>query len=235
MMGIRHVRARRQQDGSGRLRPGRLRRDRRRLHARSRDACGVDARAADADLGARRRQPRRAERAHAVVSRARRCSSISRPSTCRRRPVAAPFRMPVQWVNRPDPDFRGFAGASAAGAVRPGDRVRVLPSGVETRSSDRDAGRRSRRAPTPDESVTLTLTDEVDVEPRRRDRRRGSAAAVADQFEARLLWMGDARADAGPLVPAEDRMRTRRAPRSPRSSTASTSTAARSSPPARWR
>ena len=43
-----------------------------------------------------------------------------------------PFRLPIQWVNRPNPDFRGFAGLVASGRIRPGDRVRVLPSGLET-------------------------------------------------------------------------------------------------------
>ena len=47
---------------------------------------------------------------------------------------AAPFRLPVQWVNRPNQEFRGFAGLIASGTVRPRDRLRVLPSGQESRS-----------------------------------------------------------------------------------------------------
>jgi bifunctional enzyme CysN/CysC len=43
-----------------------------------------------------------------------------------------PFRLPVQWVNRPDLDFRGFSGTIASGSVRPGDRIRVQPSGKES-------------------------------------------------------------------------------------------------------
>lgn len=99
------------------------------------------------------------------------------------------FRMPVQWVNRPSQDFRGFAGRVAAGTIRPGDRVRVMPSRVDTTvkaivgiDGDRAAAHRG-------ESTLLTLTDEVDVS-------RGDviAAAIAppdvsDQFEATLLWM----------------------------------------------
>ena len=107
-----------------------------------------------------------------------------------------PFRMPVQWVNRPNLDFRGFAGQIASGTVKPGDRVKVLPSGRESRVA--------RIVTLPDDldeavagqSVTLTLTDEVDVS-------RGDVLATADdppavagQFEATLVWM-----DEEPLPP----------------------------------
>jgi hypothetical protein len=78
-------------------------------------------------------------------------------------PAAQPFRMPVQWVNRPNPDFRGFTGLVAAGTARPGDRIRVFPSGRESRIA--------RIVAMPDDlaeagagrSVTLTLTDEIDI------------------------------------------------------------------------
>ncbi|MER5438760.1 sulfate adenylyltransferase subunit CysN [Streptomyces sp. NPDC002790] len=104
---------------------------------------------------------------------------------------AAPFRLPVQWVNRPDLDFRGFSGQIVSGVVRPGDRVRVLPSGREsavarivTRDGDLTEATAGR-------SVTVTLTDEIDVS-------RGDVLAVADdapgvadQFEAHLVWMGE--------------------------------------------
>ena len=60
---------------------------------------------------------------------------------------AKPFRMPVQWVNRPDQHFRGFAGQIASGRVAPGDEVRILPSGRIGRiDTDRDDGRRSGRS-----------------------------------------------------------------------------------------
>ncbi|MFC9787263.1 sulfate adenylyltransferase subunit CysN [Rhodococcus sp. NPDC127528] len=102
-----------------------------------------------------------------------------------------PFRMPVQWVNRPDLDFRGFSGQIVGGAVRPGDRVRVLPSGTEstalrivTMDGDLDEG-------VAGQSVTITLADEIDIS-------RGDVLAVADalpgvadQFEAQLVWMGE--------------------------------------------
>jgi bifunctional enzyme CysN/CysC len=104
---------------------------------------------------------------------------------------AGPFRLPVQWVNRPDLDFRGFSGQIVGGTVRPGDRVRILPSGREstvarivTFDGDLDEA-------VAGQSVTITLTDEVDVS-------RGDVIAaatdppgVADQFEAHIIWMGE--------------------------------------------
>ncbi|MDH6679302.1 bifunctional enzyme CysN/CysC [Rhodococcus sp. LBL1] len=104
---------------------------------------------------------------------------------------SAPFRMPVQWVNRPDLDFRGFSGQIVGGVVRPGDRVRVLPSGKEsvverivTMDGDLDEAVAGR-------SVTITLTDEIDIS--RGDVLVAAEAlpGVADQFEAQLVWMGE--------------------------------------------
>ena len=104
---------------------------------------------------------------------------------------AKPFRMPVQWVNRPNLDFRGFSGLIAAGSVKPGDAVRVLPSGktstvsrIVTLDGDLDEA-------VAGQSVTLTLADEVDCS-------RGNVLAsadnppqAADQFEATVVWMDD--------------------------------------------
>ena len=102
-----------------------------------------------------------------------------------------PLRMPVQWVNRPHLDFRGFSGRIVGGVVRPGDRLRVLPSGREstvTRIVTHDGDLEVAVA---GQSVTLTLADEIDVS-------RGDVLAaadalpeVADQFEANLVWMSD--------------------------------------------
>jgi bifunctional enzyme CysN/CysC len=103
------------------------------------------------------------------------------------------FRMPVQWVCRPNQDFRGFAGTVVAGAVAPGDEVVVLPAGRRSRvarivTADGDLAHASEGR-----AVTLTLADEVDAS-------RGDVIAaasnppeVADQFAAHLLWMGDER------------------------------------------
>ncbi len=102
-----------------------------------------------------------------------------------------PFRMPVQWVNRPNLDFRGFSGLIASGAIRPGDAVRILPSGktstvsrIVTLDGDLDVARAGQ-------SVTICLADEVDCS-------RGDVIAladappqVADQFEATFVWMDD--------------------------------------------
>ena len=105
-------------------------------------------------------------------------------------PSSGPFRMPVQWINRPGPDFRGAAGRVCAGAVQPGDSVRVLPSGLATRVKSIVAWGGDRARAEAGDSVTLTLTDEVDV--CRGDVIAAATAvpAVADQFEARLLWLG---------------------------------------------
>jgi len=102
-----------------------------------------------------------------------------------------PFRMPVQWVSRPHPDFRGFAGMVAGGVIRPGDRIRVQPSGRETRVArivtfDGDLAQAAAG-----QSVTLTLADEIDVS--RGDVLTSAEAdmGVADQFEATIVWMSD--------------------------------------------
>ena len=107
-----------------------------------------------------------------------------------------PFRLLVQWVNRPDAEFRGFSGRIVGGSVRPGDRVRVLPSAREsrvTRLVTRDGDLDSAVA---GQSVTVTLADEIDVS-------RGDMLAAADappelgdQFEADVIWMSEA-----PMLP----------------------------------
>ncbi|UOS98300.1 sulfate adenylyltransferase subunit CysN [Xanthomonas arboricola] len=102
------------------------------------------------------------------------------------------FRLPVQWVNRPHQHFRGYAGTIAAGQVRVGDAVVVVPSGRRTQVAsvlDANGEVDSARA---GQAVTLTLRDEIDIS-------RGDIVAavddppeVADQFAAHLLWMDDA-------------------------------------------
>ncbi|UZK66230.1 sulfate adenylyltransferase subunit CysN [Sphingomonas sp. M1-B02] len=102
---------------------------------------------------------------------------------------AKPFRLPVQWVNRPNLDFRGFAGMIASGTVRPGDAVRILPSGRTTTVARIVAFGGDRDEAVAGESVTLTLADEVDCS-------RGDVIALADappesadQFKAKIVWM----------------------------------------------
>ena len=104
---------------------------------------------------------------------------------------AGPFRMPVQWVNRPDLDFRGFSGQIVGGSVRPGDRLRILPSGRESTvarivTADGDLDRAASG-----QSVTITLTDEVDVSRGDVLAAASSPPGVADQFECHLIWMSE--------------------------------------------
>jgi bifunctional enzyme CysN/CysC len=104
--------------------------------------------------------------------------------------------MPVQWVNRPNLDFRGFSGQIASGTIKPGDRVKSMPSGkqstidrIVTADGDLDEAIAGQ-------SVTLTLADEIDCS-------RGDVIVsaddpteVSDQFQVRILWMSEA-----PLLP----------------------------------
>jgi bifunctional enzyme CysN/CysC len=102
-----------------------------------------------------------------------------------------PFRLPIQWVNRPNQDFRGFMGLVASGRIRPGDAVRVLPSGRTSRVARIVAFGGDLAEAVAGQSITLTLTDEVDCS-------RGDVLAaadappeVADQFEATVVWMAE--------------------------------------------
>ncbi|MCO5397401.1 sulfate adenylyltransferase subunit CysN [Ralstonia soli] len=103
----------------------------------------------------------------------------------------ASFRLPVQWVNRPNLDFRGFTGTISAGEVRVGDRLRSLPSGRESRVAGIIGANGDTAHAVRGQAVTLTLEDEIDVS-------RGDVLAcaedppaVADQFEATLVWMNE--------------------------------------------
>ena len=143
---------------------------------------------------------------------------------------ATPFRLPVQWVNRPDLDFRGFAGTIAGGVVRPGDRVGVYPSGRETTVERIVTYDGDLDVAVAGQAVTLTLADEIDVS-------RGDVIAaadappeVADQFEATVVWMDDEPMLRGRTYLMQDRHAGRSARRSRRSSTRSTSTRSSTSP-----
>jgi len=99
------------------------------------------------------------------------------------------FRLPVQWVNRPNADFRGFAGQIVSGSVRQGDRVRVLPSGRESQVARIVSADGDLASAVAGQSITLTLSSEVDVS--RGDVIAAASAApqVASQFEATVVWM----------------------------------------------
>jgi bifunctional enzyme CysN/CysC len=102
-----------------------------------------------------------------------------------------PFRMPVQWVNRPNQNFRGFSGQMASGSIAPGAEVRVLPSGRTTRIDRIVTMDGNQDEAVAGQSVTLTFADEIDCS-------RGDVIALAsdppeaaDQFEATIVWMAD--------------------------------------------
>ena len=102
-----------------------------------------------------------------------------------------PFRMPVQWVNRPDLDFRGFSGLIASGVVRPGDKVKALPSGRESTVARIVTFRGDLPQAVAGQSVTLTLADEIDVSRGDVLAAAGHPPEVADQFEATLVWFDE--------------------------------------------
>jgi len=104
---------------------------------------------------------------------------------------AKPFRMPVQWVNRPNLDFRGFSGQIASGVVRPGDRVKALPSGRESTVERIVTLGGDLPEAVAGQSVTLTLKDEIDVSRGDVLSAAGQPPEVADQFEATIVWFDD--------------------------------------------
>ncbi|WP_460160110.1 sulfate adenylyltransferase subunit CysN [Pseudomonas sp. S2_F07] len=104
---------------------------------------------------------------------------------------SGPFRMPVQWVNRPNLDFRGYAGIVVGGSVKRGNRLRVLPSGKESRVARIVTREGDLEEAVSGQSITITLEDEIDIS-------RGdilatidAPARVADQFESTIIWMSD--------------------------------------------
>ncbi|MGH8352858.1 MAG: sulfate adenylyltransferase subunit CysN [Pseudomonas sp.] len=107
-----------------------------------------------------------------------------------------PFRLPVQWVNRPHPNFRGYAGTIVSGGIRRGERIRVLPSGKESRVASILTPAGERDAAVCGQAVTLTLEDEIDISRGDLIALAEAPPATADQFEASLVWMGDE-----PLLP----------------------------------
>lgn len=104
---------------------------------------------------------------------------------------ALPLRMPVQWVNRPDLDFRGFAGQIASGVARVGAAVRLLPSGRTTSIARIIAGFDDVPEAAAGQSVTLLLTDEVDCSRGDVIARADDPPQVADRFEANIVWLSD--------------------------------------------
>ena len=105
--------------------------------------------------------------------------------------IEKPFRFPVQWVNRPNLDFRGFSGTIASGTIKPGDEIIVTASGQTSTVKDIVTFDGNLDVAIAGQAVTLTLADEIDIS-------RGDVLAqadakpdFADQFEARIIWMHD--------------------------------------------
>ncbi len=102
-----------------------------------------------------------------------------------------PFRLLVQWVNRPNLDFRGYSGRIVGGSLRPGDLIRVLPSGRETRVTRIVTRDGDLEVAVAGQSVTVTLADEIDVSRGDMLAATGSPPELADQFEAKVIWMSE--------------------------------------------
>jgi bifunctional enzyme CysN/CysC len=97
----------------------------------------------------------------------------------------------VQWVSRPNQDFRGFAGTIASGVIRPGDAIRALPSGRQSRVSRIVTQDGDLEQGVAGQSVTLTLVDEIDISRGDVIATTSAPPAVADQFQCTLIWMHD--------------------------------------------
>ncbi|HGY9625479.1 TPA: sulfate adenylyltransferase subunit CysN [Pseudomonas putida] len=108
----------------------------------------------------------------------------------------AAFRLPVQWVNRPNLDFRGYSGNIAAGSISVGERIRVLPSGQQSEVTDILGASGPQQRAECGQAVTLVLKDEIDISRGDLIALADAPPAVADQFEATLVWM-----DEEPLLP----------------------------------
>ncbi|MBO9549353.1 sulfate adenylyltransferase subunit CysN [Pseudomonas sp.] len=103
----------------------------------------------------------------------------------------APFRLPVQWVNRPNLDFRGFCGNVAAGSISVGERIRVLPSGQQSEVTGILGTGGPQQHAECGQAVTLVLKDEIDISRGDLIALADAPAEVADQFEATLVWMDE--------------------------------------------
>lgn len=112
------------------------------------------------------------------------------------RQVEAAFRLPVQWVNRPNLDFRGYCGNVVAGSVSVGDRIRVLPSGQQSEVTAIFGSAGEQQQALCNQAVTLVLKDDIDISRGDLIALADAPPAVADQFEATLVWM-----DEEPMLP----------------------------------
>ena len=107
-----------------------------------------------------------------------------------------PLRLPIQWVNRPNPDFRGFVGTIVAGRLRQGEAIRVQPSGRTSRVARIVTFDGDLEEAVAGQAITITLADEIDVSRGDLVVAANEPAEISDQFEATIVWMNEA-----PLLP----------------------------------
>ena len=103
----------------------------------------------------------------------------------------APFRLPVQWVNRPNLDFRGFSGTVASGTINVGDEIIVIPSGKRSKVKEIVTHSGNLKTAVEDMAITLTLKDEIDISRGDVICKTDNPAEQADQFQAHVLWMAE--------------------------------------------
>jgi len=108
------------------------------------------------------------------------------------------FRMPVQYVNRPNLDFRGFCGTVASGTIRPGEEIMVLPSRKTSTVKSIVTFEGNQEEAFAPQAITLTLEDEIDISRGDMIVRPGNLPRVADNVEAMLVWMAEE-----PMVPGK--------------------------------
>jgi len=110
--------------------------------------------------------------------------------------AGSPFRMPVQWVNRPNLDFRGFSGTIASGMIKPGDAVIALPSAKTSKVKSIVTFEGELDVAISDQAVTLTLEDEIDISRGDIITELEQRPETTDQFQAHVIWM-----DEQPMLP----------------------------------
>jgi bifunctional enzyme CysN/CysC len=107
------------------------------------------------------------------------------------------FRLPIQWVNRANADFRGFTGTIASGSISVGDMIKVQPSGKEAKISSISLFDRQLPSAVAGDAITITLDREIDISRGDLLTKPSQEAEIADQFEVALIWMHEEHAYPG--------------------------------------
>ena len=102
-----------------------------------------------------------------------------------------PFRMPIQWVNRPSPHFRGFSGRVVSGTISPGEKIKILPSGIESYVKTVHLFDKQLSHAVEGQSITLTLVDEIDISRGDMLTAKHATINISDQFQAHVVWMAE--------------------------------------------